>query len=191
MTKIPSKRKPEKNSLEAGFLRGCFFATAGWWVAIGLVMFLAAFDDTLLEHERMFQWPDALFEISTRKVLFMAGGFHLLIGGILFMIQNSLTKIVMVMWGCSVCVIYRLGFGWLGSDRFPAGASCPVVVLTADKVGIKPKLFGLGWGMILGGMVLGALLQLALEWRRRKRREQAAFVERWRDTHSEGGPRTG
>ena len=157
-------------------------AVAVSWVTIGLAILLAAFDDSLLEHERVLRRPDPLLEFGTRGVMVVAGWFHLLLTGLLFFLRDPVRRALLVVWGGSVCALYRLGFGWAGGG-VDSGASCPVVGLTADKVGLNPGLFGFGWGLVLVGSVLGALLQLLLEWRRGKRREAAAFMERWRESH--------
>ena len=173
---------------EAKFGAWYFRAAAAWWVVLGLVMVLAAFDETLLDHERTLKWPDVVFGFSTKNVLLLAGGFHLVLGGILFFVQDSFTKVLLLLWGCSVCAIYRLGFSWLGPTWMKPGEPCPVSRLTADKIGINPKLFGFSWALVIGGMVVGALLVLLLEWRQRKRREEAEFMENWRKTHKDGSP---
>lgn len=188
----PPKQEAEgwrrEEGLVARFSTWYFCGAAGWWVVIGLVMVLAAFDDTLLDHERMLKWPDVVFEFSTRNVLLLAGGFHLVLGGVLFVIRDSLTKVLLVGWGCSVCALYRLGVSWLSPAWVKPGEPCPVSRLTADKIGIHPQLFGWSWGVILGALVVGAILVMILERRQRKRREDAEFMEHWRKTHKDGGP---
>lgn len=173
---------------ETGFGAWYFRGAAAWWVVVGLFMSFAAFDDTLLDHERTLKWPDVVFGFSTKNALLAAGGFHLVLGGILFVIQDTFTKVLLLVWGCSVCGMYRLGFSWLSVGWLRPGDPCPVVRLTADKIGINPKLFGISWGMILGALVLGAVAVLILERRRRKRREESAFMENWRKTHKDGSP---
>lgn len=173
---------------EAKFGAWYFRGSAAWWLVVGLVMGFAAFDDTLLDHERTLKWPDVVFGFSTKNVLLLACGFHLVLGGVLFAIRDTFTKVLLLVWGSSVCAIYRLGFSWLDVGWLRLGDPCPVVRLTADKIGINPKLFGFGWGLILGGMVFGAMLVLLLERRRRKRVEESAFMENWRKTHKDGSP---
>jgi hypothetical protein len=164
-----------------------YLATAGWWLLIGLVMVMAAFDDTLLDHERMLKWPDAVLEISTKNLLFTAGVFHLVLGVILCVIPDLMTKGLLVLWGGSVCAIYRLSFSWLAARWIQPGAPCPFVQLTADKIGIKPGIFGLSWGLILSGLALGVCLQWFSEWRRRQRMKDAEFMEHWRETREDKG----
>lgn len=172
-----------EDSRSVQFYQWCFFVAAGWRAVVGLIMVLAAFDDTLLNHERMLKQPDPVLEFSTRNVLLLAGAIHLVLGTALFIVRDLLTNGLLMLWGCSVCAIYRLGFGWLGARWMQPGAPCPVVELTADKVGIKPKLFGFGWELMLGAMVLVVLVQWMLEWRRRKRMQDAEFMAHWRETH--------
>ena len=178
----------------AGRLGRWFFGgAAAGWLGLGAALVFAALDDTQLEHERLLRQPDAVFGLSTRNTLLLAGSYHLLVGGFLLYLREPVAKSLCLLWGCSVSVIYRLGLGWLAVGPPKAGTVYPILSLTADQAGIHPGTFGTGWRWGLVGLVLGALLQLGLARRRRKQQEAAAFLAQYRQTHPERGPvpRTG
>ncbi len=145
-------------------------------------MVLAAFDDTLLEDERMLRRPDALLDISTRNVLLLAATLHFGLAVVLCRVRDLLAKVLLVLWAVSVCAIYSFGVGWLR-----AGASSPVVILTAHKLGINGKAMGIVWELLLAAMAVVVLLQLELERRGRKREQEALTLERWREFRKQGG----
>lgn len=164
-----------------------FRVAAGWCVVASLILFLAAFDDTKLVHERVLRQTDVVFGFSNQSLMLAAGTFHLVLGVVLFLMRDLVSRVLLVGWGISVCAIYQLGFNWLGGSSLRPVDSCPAVRLAADKIGISPRHFGVLWGLVLGVMLVGGILQLFLAWRRRKRREEAAFMERWRETHPDKG----
>jgi hypothetical protein len=169
-----------------GIIWWFFCIAAGWWVLMGLVILLAAFDENKLEHERLLKRPDIIFGFSNKNVLLLAGGFHLVFGTLFLVIRDSFSKFLLMVWACSVCGIYRLGLNWLSPHWVKQGDVCPIERLSAGQLGINPKPFSLLWGVILVGMVVGALLVLLFERRQRKQREEAEFMENWRKTHNDG-----
>jgi hypothetical protein len=107
-------------------------------------------------------------------------------GTLFLVIRDSFSKFLLMVWACSVCGIYRLGLNWLSPHWVKQGDVCPIERLSAGQLGINPKPFSLLWGVILVGMVVGALLVLLFERRQRKQREEAEFMENWRKTHNDG-----
>lgn len=159
------------------FFKWFFHAAASILGVIGLVMITAAFDDELLENEHLLRQADPVLGFSTRTVLTLTGALHLGLSGVLFISRALFGRALIVLWLSSVFAIYGLGLRWS-----IAGASCPVVVLCAHKVGMDPKFFASGWGLLIGGMAAGALFELELERRYRKQLRNAQFVKNWRES---------
>jgi len=151
-------------------------AGAGFVVLLGLLMFLAAFDDERLEDERLLRQSDAVCGISTGNVLEIAGLVHLAAGAYLVIIRDNLTRVLVVFWLSSVSGVYRLGIGWLN-----VYGGFPMVTLLAHKVGISARMLGLAWGWLLAALMIGALGQLELLRQQRKREKNAKFLEQWRE----------
>ena len=167
------------NEWTFSFCRWFLHAGTGLVLVLGLLMLLAAFDDERLENERLLRQSDAVLGFAAVNVLKLAGVVHLIAGGYWLITRDVLTRSVLGLWLSSVVALYRLGAGWM-----KIGVNSPVVTLLAHKIGISPKAFGKSWWLLLAVVVTGALWQLELERRRRRRVSDDEFLEHWRGNRS-------
>lgn len=158
------------------FLKGYIQATAALFAMIGLVMLLIALDDVPPLRQR-----DALFGLTTRTVLVLAGVLHLTLSGYLFAARDLMNQGMVALWAGLNHLAYALGMAWV-----KAAAPLPAVVLVGWKLGIRPQVVGICWNLFIAYLALGSLLILRLEWRRLKQLEAAAFLKRWHAMREQG-----
>jgi hypothetical protein len=156
----------------------CLRAGAALFMALGLLMLWAGFDNELLENERLLRMPDAVFGAETGTVLKLAGILQLCAGGYLLIAQDATMRAFLALWLSLVCTVYRFGADWI---QTPDDGDSAFITLTAHKVGISPGAFREVWWVLLASMAAGAFWQLALQRRERKREINAAFMKQWRD----------
>jgi hypothetical protein len=160
-----------------------FGGMAVTWLLLGSLLFVAAANDTKLEHERLLLRKDEILGIGVRATLILLGAYHLVLGLMLFWLRDPIFKVAMLFWGISVCVIYRLGSAWLAAGSARPGRPGDISTLAAAQLGITPRGFDNLWTGLLVGMSIGAVAHLLMVRHRRKRAEAQAFLAQWRKSH--------
>lgn len=152
--------------------KGYVYSTAGVLVAVSLVMLLAAFEDWALLRRR-----DALFGVTIRTVLIVAGLLHLAISGWVLATRDVVNQALLLLWAGVNHVFYYAGLAWL-----KAATPLPILRVLGMKVGIHARTLDFCWKLWMAYLVVGSLLVLVFEWRRRKRLATEAFFLHWRKT---------
>ncbi|MBI3851683.1 MAG: hypothetical protein HY298_15605 [Verrucomicrobia bacterium] len=173
MTVKPDKRGESKAKSVFRFLKRYVQATATMFAVIGLLMLLVGLDDIPPLRQQ-----DALFGLTTRTVLVLAGVLHLAVSGYLFVGRDLMNQGIVTSWAGLNHLVYLLGMVWL-----KAAAPFPAVVALAWKLGVA-KVAGILWILFIVYLVLGSLLILILEWRQWKQSEAEAFFKRWREVRA-------
>lgn len=181
------RRGQAENGKPTDYSVWLFLGSAVCWVVIGCVLLAAAFDRTMLEHERLLLRPEAVFGIRTHTALSLFGVFHFLFGVGLLCVRDSTMKAVWLFWGISVCLIYRFGVSSLATAPLRFRVQNPIAVLTGAKLGLSAPVVEKVWLGLLLAMAVGAVLDLVFAWRRCKYAEDAAFMEHWRKSHEGKG----
>jgi len=150
-------------------VKGYTRLTAGLFAAAGLVLLYTALDRDILLRQ-----PDALFGVSNRTLVVLAGLLHLALGGYLFAGRDWLNRGLMALWAGVNHLGYCVGMAFLH-----VAAPLPVVQLVAWNLGLRPKTLDLGWKIFIAYLLIGSLLHLQLEWQRLKRVRNEAVLKRW------------
>ena len=174
--------------VEKGAYSRWFFRTASVsWFVFGLLILLAAFDDTKLEHERLLRRPDEVLGFNLSHTMIGIAVFHFLVGILLVWARDFTIKVLILFLGISVCGIYRLGLSWLATMPLPPGKSFSVVTLVGEQVGMRPGTFGNIWLILLLGMAVGVALSLVVERYQRKKAAEREFMDKWKRAHKDRG----
>jgi len=142
---------------------------------MGFIMVYTSMD----EHRRMAQLlaaPDALFGVSTRTVLLVAGLLHFALCVPFFLVRDPMARGMMGTWAAWNYVICRVGMAWLR-----AAAPFPAVQAVARKIGAQPNTLDWWWKVFIGYLLLGGAALLVLERQRLKHLKADAFLRHWRE----------
>lgn len=166
---------PDENSSRFG--RWYFGIASGALAVIGLVLLLAAFDDTKLEHERLLRLNDSILGFRIKYSLLVASLLHFVLGGLVILLRDLLVRVLLVLWACCAFALY----GW-GSERVASTSAIPVVTLASEKLGINPRWGGVSWSLLLAGLGSGGLVQLGVARSQAKRRQNLLFLKHWQES---------
>lgn len=167
---IANSRK-DKADTTLRLLRRFVYAAAAIFTLAGLVMLYGAMDNV-----PPLRQPDAVFGLSTRAVLVVAGVLHLAVGGCLFALRDPMKQGLIVCWAGLNNLVYLAGVVWL-----KPGASLPAVVVLAWESGVSEKTVHIVWRLFIAYLVLVGLSLVILEWRHLKRLETEAFLKHWHE----------
>jgi hypothetical protein len=118
---------------------------------------------------------DALFGLTTRTVLVLAGVLHLAVSGYLLAGRDLMNQGIVVLSASWYHVLYGVGMAWV----MKVAAPFPAVVAVAWKVGVSAKVADICWKLFIAYQVLGGVLVVALEWGRLKRLRMEIFLKYW------------
>ena len=142
---------------------------------MGVVMLYTSMDG----HRRMAQLlgaPDALFGVSTRTALLVAGILHVVLCAGFLLIRDPIARGMLGTWAAWNFIIYRLGMAWL-----KAVAPFPAVQAVARKIGVQPNTVDGGWKLFIGYLLLGGAALLVAERQRLRHLKAVAFLQHWRE----------
>lgn len=159
-------------------LRGYVYATAAFLAGAGLLLVFTACDAARLPQ---FRERDALFGLTTRTLLAVAGLLYLALSAYLFVGRDWMMRGLVILWAGLNHVVYYLGMVWLH-----AAAPFPAVVLVGWRIGVRPEVVDRRWKWFIASLVVGSTLLLLVEWRRLKQVEAAALLKRWRELREHG-----
>jgi len=118
--------------------------------------------------------PDPVSGLPTRSFLCMAGLVHLAISGCLCATRDPMTLGLLAGWAALNYTVYLVGAAWL-----KATVPIPAVVVLAWELGVTAKVIHTVWGVFIAYLVVGGLLLVLLERRRRLSLEAEAFLKGW------------
>jgi len=156
-----------------GYIRLAAVALGG----IGLLMLYGS-----LGEERLLAQREALFGLTNRTFLVLAGLGHLGMSGCLFAVADPMSQGILTLWAGFCGVGYRLGMAWVGANTPLAAAR-----LVGWKIGLSPRVVDTCWKLFIAYLLMGSLLHLMLAWRRLKRLEAEAALAQWRGMRGGGG----
>lgn len=146
------------------------------FAAVGFVMLFGAKDDI-----SPLRQSDAVFGLSTRAVLVVAGLLHLAISGCLFATRDPMKLGLVACWASLNYIVYLAGMAWL-----KAATPIPPVVVVAWELGVSAKVVYIVWHLFIAYLVVVGLLLVILEWRCLRRLEAEEFLKGWHKLR-EGG----
>jgi hypothetical protein len=147
-------------------------------VLLALIAFILVYT-SMDAHRRMAQLlatPDALFGLSTRTILLLAGLLHLALCAAFFLVRDPMARGMLGTWAAWNYIIYRLGMAWLR-----AVTPFPAVQAVARKIGVQPNTLDFWWKVFIGYLLLGGAVLMALERQRLKHLKSDAFLRHWRE----------
>ena len=142
---------------------------------MGVVMLYTSMDG----HRRMAQLlaaPDALFGVSTRNALLIAGLLHVVLCAGFLLIRDPMARGMLGTWAAWNYIIYRLGMAWLR-----AAAPFPAVQAVARKIGVQPNTVDGWWKLFIGYLLLAGAALLVAERQRLRHLKAVAFLQHWRE----------
>lgn len=147
-------------------------------VVLALMGFMLVYT-SLDGHRRLFQLlasPDALFGVSTRTALLVAGLLHLVLCGAFLLVRDPMGRGMLGTWAAWNYLIYRGGMTWLR-----AATPFPSVQAVARKIGAQPNTVDWWWKLLIGYLLLGGTALLVAERHRLKHLKADAFLKHWRE----------
>lgn len=151
-------------------LKGYIRVAAVAFAATGLLMIYGSFGE-----ERLLAQREALFGLTNRMFLLLAGMFQLGVSGCLLAVKDTLSQGVLTLWAGVCGLAYRLGVAALGASTPLAAAR-----LVGWKTGGSPPAVDACWKLFIAYLLMGSILHLMLAWRRLKRLEAEAALAQWR-----------
>lgn len=124
---------------------------------------------------------DALFEVKTQTVLWLAGLLHLGLGGYLLLGKDLGSRGFLALWAGVNYIVYYLGV----VHGMKVAAPFPVEVLVAWEAGLSSKAVDTLWRGFSVYLVLGGLTLIVVERRQVKQLAAARFLERWKELHQQ------
>jgi predicted RNA-binding Zn-ribbon protein involved in translation (DUF1610 family) len=144
---------------------------ASVFVLSGLAMLLATSgsDHLLIE-------TDPLFGLTNRTCLLIGGLFHSALGGLLLARVDLMQRGAFTLWAGWCHAVYFAGMMWMKKV-----APFPLVRLVGWKIGANdPWSVNFFWKLFILYLVLGSLVYLVLERRRRRRLDVELFLNKWK-----------
>jgi len=127
--------------------------------------------------DRQIRETEPLLELRNSTLLWVAGVFHLVVGGLLFAPLDLMRRNLIVLWAGSWHLIYLVGMLCM-----KAATPFPAVQLVGWKIGANnPRIVDVLWRFFILYLLGGSLAYLIVEWRRMKRLAQAAYLDEWKD----------
>lgn len=124
---------------------------------------------------------DALFEVKTQTVLWLAGLLHLRLGGYLLLVKDLGSGGFLALWAGVSYIVYYLAV----VHGMKVAAPFPVEVLVAWEAGLSSKAVDALWCGFSVYLVLAGLALIVLERRQIKQLAAVRFLERWKNLHQQ------
>jgi hypothetical protein len=150
-------------------LKRLVYVIAAAFAGMGLVLLLGAMNDI-----PPLRQPDAVFGLSTRLVLIVAGMLHLAICGGLLAMRDPLTQGLVTCWTGLNHLVYLVGLAWL-----KAAAPLPVMLAVAWELRVSTRFVSIVWKLFIASLFIAGMLLVLVEWRRVKRVRTNEFLAHW------------
>jgi hypothetical protein len=104
--------------------------------------------------------PDPFIPLPNRLVFYLVGGIELFVSGFLLVKhENQRTKLLLIAWLSTNCLVYRIGLWWMGAPNF-----CDCLGSLNEKLFISPRTLNYVMLVVLAWMIAGSYLLLISDW---------------------------
>jgi hypothetical protein len=112
---------------------------------------------------RLLQIPDPVLNVPFRVLFCVVAGLEIVSAIWCFLDQNVKFRAGLVAWLGTCFVFYRVGLGWVGSQKH-----CPCLGTLTDSLHIPPETADFGLKVILGYLLIGSYASLLWLWKQNR-----------------------